>query len=419
MVYLHTTGLLLALTISACAKTPTEPVARYFGEMRWDDGPLKMLPPIRDRQGNVYLAMRENQGLGQTCGLAANYGQAYVGHVEGGFSHGCITQKNARSVHGWVGFGQQDAFIWSGDALVQISAETGSCTRLFSIELTRRDEINMTAVIPWLWDRPAMRTMLALIWVVGDRLPYHAVLDVDRHVYTKHRLFSPRAATDLVAIGAAGNYKARIGAMLLSYADDDGTHIIALFLDENGDETGRIEIPELEAAPAPAGGWQDAARGMPAMTSDGRVAALLSTGQLVFVTAEDSRVSDVTEMTAEGVQLWDDTLWLVGTADGHPALAEIGTDGEVGRMQPWTTSAEAAARIAGSIDVVDERIWPRRVTEWLDSETAFGPAPLVAPHPLLPYQAETVGWVIGGPLIDNGSYRCRSIAFLPVTARYP
>ena len=156
-------------------------------------------------------------------------------------------------------------------------------------------------------------------------LPYHVVVDVDRAIYTDLRDFEPRSATNVVPMGVGGNASERTAVMLVWYELEGSGHVVAIFLDQDGDETGRTEVTGIAGAldSGSSAQWQDSVVGFAAMNSSGRAAALLSTGELVFVSESTSRVSIIDTMTADGVQLWDDRLWLVGTDGSSPPLAEI------------------------------------------------------------------------------------------------
>ncbi|MEK7703718.1 MAG: hypothetical protein AAB426_02070 [Myxococcota bacterium] len=391
--------------------------ARYFGALSWEE-PLRVMPPVRDRQGNVYVGLRQ---VNNSVCVSDAY-DVFVGKASGGWSNCKDLRKENRRVHGWVGFGAKDAFFWSGDALVKVTGESGECTRLLDSDPTTGADMFFRAVAPWVRDRPSRRTMLALVKTPADVLPYHVVVDVDRAIYTDLRDFEPRSATNVVPMGVGGNASERTAVMLVWYELEGSGHVVAIFLDQDGDETGRTEVTGIAGAldSGSSAQWQDSVVGFAAMNSSGRAAALLSTGELVFVSESTSRVSIIDTMTADGVQLWDDRLWLVGTDGSSPALAEISSRGTAGSPEQWNASLDIAARLSDGIEVIDERSSPRKVVTWYESETAIGPYPLVAPYSLLPYGENSVGWVVGGPSYTSGiDDRCRSVAFVPVGVSYP
>lgn len=414
-------GLLLLLGGCGGGVEPGEVgTARYFGELLWEE-PLRTMPPIRDRDGNVYVGLHEETNPG--CSLAN--AEVIALKAAGGFGT-CSKQdlkEGERRVHGWVGFGQSDAFLWTRDRLVQVKGEAGTCNLLLDADPLSHADMDFLAVVPWMWDRPSQRTVLALVKTPSDALPYHVVVDVDLATYSGLREFEPRTATNVTPMGAGGNFAERTGVMLVWYELGGSGHVEAIFLDQDGHETGRTEVTGIAGALdiASARQWQDSVVGFIAMTSHGHAAALLSSGELVFVTRNSARVVTVDTMTAEGVQLWGDRLWLVGTDGSSPVLAEISSGGAAGSSQQWDASLDIAARLSDSIDVVDERRSPRNVTTWDESETAIGPYPFVAPYSLLPYGQDSVGWVVGGPVYTdhtNGD-TCRSVAFVPVGVSYP
>ena len=111
---------------------------RYFGELvgvapeRFDpedDQPmLELYPPTSDRSGNLYVLYEEPTG-GSVV---------FVGEALGGWSKGCTADEEMLphqdvtdpQVHGFLGSSDNMAWFWSGDALVQVSGETGACKQI-------------------------------------------------------------------------------------------------------------------------------------------------------------------------------------------------------------------------------------------------------------------------------------------------
>lgn len=424
----------LALVAQGCGGWGSDDVAiaRYFGELTaWQAGQTpRALPPIRDRQGNAYLAMQASADTG--CTLDIN--DVYVGKAAGGWTSGCpdatvrkpsMPDVKVRGVHGWVGFGDSDAFLFGGDSLVRVTGAYGECKKVLNTDPTTRADLHFLAVVPWLWDHPSLRTVDALLTSPTDERPYHVLVDVDRQLYAEIHEFQPATASNVVSLGAGGNLGALIGVMFVWYVDsaDQVGHVVAIFLDENDHETGRTEITDLAGSsdPTSAGTWWDAIVGLAATASSGQTVALLSGNQLVSVTPTGSRVTTVSTMTAQGVQLWNDQLWLVGVdTSGLPVLARIAGDGSIAEPETWNASVKIAQRFHEGLKVVDERFVPRRSMHWDQADTAIGTNVFVAPYDLLPFSANSsVGWLIAGPTYGTGLGSCRSIAFIPAVVSYP
>ena len=119
---------------------------RYFGELtgtpvfRIDDEatqPLELIPPISDRDGNVYVIYEDINGNSIV----------YVGQALSGWSKGCpageeplphATASEAQ-VHGFLGTSDSMAWYWTGDALAQVNGNTGECKQI--IELRSGDKL--------------------------------------------------------------------------------------------------------------------------------------------------------------------------------------------------------------------------------------------------------------------------------------
>jgi len=423
--------------VVGCASSPADVgIARYFGEMNWN--PARPLPPIRDRSGNVYLGF--NFSLDSGCPLTTK--ELIVLDSGGGWSDATpnipTDYQNPppsgwpkhRYVHGWVGFGNTDAYFWSGDVVWKVLGDVGMSKQLLPKDPQSRTNVAFLAVAPWLRDRPLARTIPALIQLVSDPVPYHVVIDVDRGLYTNLRPFSPSDATLVTPMGVAGNLDQKTAVMILWYVKANVGHVVAKFINEDGNDAGTTEITGLQqpasADPTTQKQWLDSVVGFGAMKSDRTTAALLAlpTGNvLLMVTPSSSTVTpiDPATITPLGVQLWDDKLWLVGAdSAGGPLLAPIGSDGTVGGVEPWSTSLSIAQDLGGSVSVVDERTLPRKTVTWQGTASAIGASPFLAPFSMLPYVSDSVGWLIGGPsYVTPLGATCRSVAFVPLKVAYP
>ncbi|MEZ4269873.1 MAG: hypothetical protein R3C68_00055 [Myxococcota bacterium] len=412
--------LVAGLCGAACGTRDLDPgaigTARYFGEILWEQ-PTRLMPPIRDRDGNVYIGMREQTTAG--CVLAE--AEVMVGFASGGWSGGCALREGTRRVHGWVDSAASEAWFWSGDALVAVTGENGSCKSILSTDPASNSDLNFVAVVPWVWDRPSRRTLLAMIQSPGDPRPFHAVVDVGRKLYTDLRAFEPSNAENVVSVGTGGNRHRRTGVILVWYQVANSGRLEAIFLNENGVETARTSVQGLgNIVDGTQEQWQDAVVGFMAQAENGTAAALLRTGELLVVSPTDSSVHTFAPMTVDGPQLWDDTLWLTGNEGGTPMLAEIRGVGDVSSAVRWDASTAAAETLRGNLNVIDDRTSPRRLLQWQSPVTAIGSVPFVAPHNLMPYNQNAVGWVVAGPSFVTGfGTLCRSVAFVPMGVSYP
>ena len=112
------------------------------------------------------------------------------------------------------------------------------------------------------------------------------------------------------------------------------------------------------------------------------------------------------------------SLWLVGTANGHPVVARIDEAG-AGEPRIWKASEHAASRLGGTIDVLDDRDDPTTWTEWSDSRSGVGSYPFLDAHRPGSYTSDSVGWLVAGPSFETGVEGMTSVAFSPVGISYP
>ena len=162
-----------ALLALGCSNSPAPGewrALRYFAEVP-GLAPLRLVPPIADRSGNLYVLH----------GDATRFEVlAFVGFASGGWSEGCHLQKgSSRGVHGWVGHGETRAWYWAGDALVEMSGAHGGCRLVLDRDPTSQADLRFAGIFPWIEDSPSVTRARALVYSVGDAVPFHVVVDLD------------------------------------------------------------------------------------------------------------------------------------------------------------------------------------------------------------------------------------------------
>ncbi len=366
--------------------------------------PLRLLPPVSDREGNLYVLYGAPDRAEAT---------AFVGFRDGGWSGGCDGHKGeSRGVHGWIGEVERAAWYWSGDALVRVDGASGACRRVLDRDPSSNADLLFEGVLPWVDDSPSRVTVPAIVRAVSDPRPYLVVVDLLSDRYLAAREFQPADATD-VRIAGTGQADGE-GFYVATYLDGGGTRRAeARFVDAGARETAAVEIP---------GGTvhlgRDAVRGYLQADEHGLVAGLLESGQLLLFDRSQARRLEVSGMEPAGVHRWKGALFLVGTRAGRPVIASIGEEG-IGSPRIWTASERAAERLGRRIEVVDEREAPTRYVDWTDPSTAIGPFPFVHAHRPDRYSADSTGWLIAGPSYQTGVEGMTSVAFGPVGLSYP
>lgn len=379
-------------------------VMRYFGEVR-GAAPMRLLPPISDRDGNAYVLY----GAPSLAEAAV-----FVGHPGGSWSAECTLHKgDNRGVHGWVGRSEGRAWYWSGDALVEVTGEDGSCKAILDHDPGTAADVRFLAVIPWVHETPSRRTVVGVVQSPSDPVPYHAVIDLDLGRYTDLEPFQPTTARQVEVLGVGAQRDRGIGVYVVKYLDGQSVKVDAVFVDRTGRVTARASLGGAE------GLTQDAVLGELAVSPRGRVVGLLDTGDLLVFDPGGGGVRSTNGFAAAGVHERGGVLWLVGTADGRPVLARLGDDGSIGAAQTWTASQRAADRLRGQVTVLDDRQDPRVYLRWTDPRSAIGPFPFVSPYAPHDYAQDTSLWLVAGPSFDAGAEPRTSVAMAPLGISYP
>jgi hypothetical protein len=349
-----------------------------------------VLPPMTDRDGNLYVATGVPDGRG-----IPQPGIAHVGGSRGGWSDGCPTGEGTRGgAVGWVGATSGRGWLWTGTAILELDATSGACKTLLDIDPVSASDVVMLAVAPWLSETVSGTFAVAMIATGSDPTPRIVTIDLDLGVLRPHQAF-PGAT--VLATGDGGNQAAFL------VADGLGTRIV-LALPHLG-QVGSIPVAgSLASSPVV---------GQIAFGEDGDVAAIVGS-QLA--------VGTVTGITAtapvEGLQPWsierDDEarLWVVGERDGAPWVSGV-TGGQLATVTPWTCASDVDAVLSAGVVVIDERTGGRVATRW-QAHGAHGGSALLAMRGASPYAVGVRAVLIADPPVDRGGIPYSQIASVPV-----
>jgi hypothetical protein len=370
---------------------------RYFAEVPGRT-PLRLLPPITDRGGRVYV-LHGNEVRAEA--------RAFVGQPTGSWYSGCeLHEGDTRGVHNWVGSSDDRAWYWSGTALVEVNGPTGTCGMVLDRDPSSATDLRFLGVFPWIDDSPSVTRVLALAGGRADPVPFFFVVDLDIGVYTNVRRFEPEVARNLVVAGVGASGRDKEAYLLVAYDTPDGTHTTeARILDRKG--TTLSSVSPFERVRGNLEG------------SKGLVAGLLDTGELLLFTRDKAWVEGSKHpITPIGVHRWHGTLWLVGTINGQPHVARITRDG-VETPVPWQASQDARDALAGGIEVIDDRNDPSRRVQWELAESAMGEFPFLSPFSPFPYANGKSGWLVSGPFFQTGVEGMTAVAYGAVGISYP
>jgi hypothetical protein len=118
------------------------------------------------------------------------------------------------------------------------------------------------------------------------------------------------------------------------------------------------------------------------------------------------------------VHEWEGRLYVVGESGGRAKIAAIDTSGSIEGARTWDSAEIAEDNLGSSIEVVDDRSLPSRLTTWKNPRTAMGSELFVHGHRLDHYADGTTTWLIAGPSFTAGGEDRTAIAYVPVGISY-
>jgi hypothetical protein len=362
--------------------------------------PLNVLPPISDRNGDIFT-------LNGAIGLPMT--NAFVSRATGGSLESCsITKGDAYGAHGWVGFTPSQALYWSGDALVTVPA-TGACFQILNVDPSTNVNLRFRAVFPWINDTPTRVTLVALIQGDTDPVPFSALVDITNGAFTTNVTeFEPSDAQSVTILGVGADPDTGNGFVLLTYVENGSTVMAGLFYDIGANLTATAQI---SGEPPPEYGIL----GYLQIASSGTIVGLTSTGSLaVFDQGGGAIVALDTSIVPVGLHKWDGQLWLVGTSSGMPVIIPVDGNGQPGMPIEWTASEEAAEGL-GTLTVTDDRSFPAQTTTWPSVTTAIGSYPFLSAQSPWPHAPGVTLWAVAGPSDTLKT----DLAIAPVGISYP
>jgi len=409
---------------------------RYFGELtgvpevEWDEENnnevlLELVPPISDRQGNIYVLYEDPNGDSV----------AYVGTARGGWTQGCQAEEKelphtpaeATRIHGFLGTADNRAWLWVGDALVEVSGETGQCNQVLDADPLTVTDLKFIAAVPYVHETPARRTLVGWIQGVNDAYnrnpPFQVVVDLDLGRYVAYNEFQPSDASCIDVLGVGANPADEEGVIVVAYNLDGERKVEARIIDSAGNNrvVADIALEESEVYPCEA---DDSVAPEPRVigqiqsNDQGIYAGILSNGELLAFNEKGGDSRELPDFNAQGLVRLDGELWVSGTHEDRPVLGKVQADGQVNEVVQWTTSENAARALQGKISVLDQRYQPAEPIAWRSPVTAMGSWPFISPYPLDEYALDTTGWLIAGPSFDSTMVQT-AVAFGPVGISIP
>lgn len=394
---------LLALGLGSCGR-PLDDGAygqfRYSGYNR-GSAPLPLFPPISDRVGNIY-AMYGSTGVPQVAAL--------VLRVAGSVSGTCaLTKGDSIGAHGWVGFGDDRAWYWSGDALIRM--DPGGCDRVLDRDPQTNADLRFRAVMPWVRITSTRRTLVALVQSPGDAVPFSALVDLDQGLMTNVSSLGGTGTIQILGTGAEQEGDSRV--TLVARGAGTNAAMQALFFDEEANLTAVVRV---DGAPPPEYGVVGTLR----TTKAGTVVGLTSLGSLVAFGREGGGIVAIDPAVKPvGVHRWKDALWLVGTRDDRPVVAPIDDAGRPGGFVSWTSSERALTNLSGTTTVRNDASFAARELTWTNVRPANAAYPFLTPTSPWPHSPDVTLLEIAGPEQGGAGQPSTLTAIAPVGISYP
>ena len=391
---------LLIAALAGCGPTlaPGEWGAfRYFGDILGEP-PMRLLPPLTDRDGNVYVlyGAADRQDT-----------QVFVGRLEGGWSGGCSAHRGLYGLHGFVGRSQDRVWYWSGTALVEVDGNTGACNQILRDDPVSGTELSFLGIAPTIDETPSRRFAYGLIQGATGQ-PSFLMVDLDEALPFNTVPYAEDPPNDLRVV-ATGAWKAQRLSVFVVAA---GSEVKAHFVDRLGQPVSEapLDLPSsVEAYHVPSF----------LQFSDAGVGAGIDiNGDVVIASTDGGGVATV-GFDAHGILAWEGQLYVTGLDGGEPVLSQILADASFGDVVPFAAAGVAEQILESAIVVNDERGQPTRVREWEAPRTAIGDHPMLSPWPLDPYTLWSTGWLVAGPGFNSGVEPVTAVAFAPVGLEVP
>jgi hypothetical protein len=298
--------------------------------------------------------------------------------------------------------------------LAQLRAD-GDCRQLLDRDPVTRASLFFKAVIPWVRVTPTARTMVAMVQSPTDPVPFLVVIDLDIARYDRFFEFEPRGAQQVEVLGVGADPSTDSGFVVVKYALGEQIRAEARFVDRNARVTDivNLPVPPLDLY------TEDAIPGFLQKNDAGWVAGVLDDGFVLVFDRNRGAVRDPGNLEAIGVHRWEGETFVVGLANGRPALSRVNDDGTLASPRVWEAAEATARALRGQIVIQDDRFQPHRTLRWSNPGPAFGPFPFLYPHSPHRYTESTSLLSIAGPDYMVAGETFTAVAVGPVGLSYP
>lgn len=385
-------------TVAGCAPS-LEPgewgTVRYFADVRGEP-PMRLLPPLTDRQGTVYVL----QGAPDRTDT-----QVFVGTTGGSWSGGCSAHRGVTGLHGFVGRSTDRAWYWAGTALVQVDGGTGACRQVLPTDPVSGTELSFLGVAPHIDETPSRRFAYGLVQGATGS-PQFVMVDLDRGLPFNAVPFPGGDTVDVVATGAWPAVRATV------FVVESGGETVAYFLDRLGQIVREVPIDaarDLDAYEVPA---------YLQFSDDGVGVGITTRGRILMVSVTDGGLTDA-PFEPLGLLSWGGDVYVTGLESNDPVAARVRPDGTFDEPVPFAAARRAQNTLPSLREVQDERGAPARPRAWDTVTSATGSHVLISPWPLDTYTRWSTSWLLAGPSFPSGVEPITAVAVVPVGVSAP
>jgi hypothetical protein len=366
-----------------------------------------VLPPMTDRDGNIYVVTGEPDATG-----VPQPGELWVGDPQGNW-FGCSTGDGLRGgALGWIGATSDRGWVWTGTQIMESIpdyanwsevGETALCRPKLDIDAVSQGDIFYKAVAPFVDETVSGDFAIGTITVGADPKVYVATMQLDIGETGVITNTIDLGAVEVLATGA--NPSTREGAFLIR--DAAGTRIVIAKPNEKSLKTilvnGTVPTQTLLAQMT--------------FASDGSIAAVLDDHTVLVGNRSIATVSPA-PFTARGIETDDDgNAHLIGVASDVAQVASI-HNGALGTAQAWDVAMNVEAQLAAGVVVVDYLSGSREAHRW-QTHSATGGISLVQRYHAPAYAVGARAVLVANPAVDRGGVKYSQLAVVPVGVELP
>lgn len=392
--------LIIWLGLTACSPTLDNGDlgnVRYFGLIP-GEAPMRLLPPVTDRNGNIYVAYGDRERSDT---------EVWVGRHSGGWKNACKLHRGDFGVHGFVGMSDNDAWLWTGDAIVHIWGDSGTCHEVLDNDPVTGTLLKWKAVAPWVRISPSRATTVAIVRATAEDENYVVLLDMQREIMTNLSRLTPIGLTDLKILGTGADERIDEILFAVSYNWEGQQIHEGLIFDSNAALKRRIPL-DLDVSPD-----EYAVLGFFQSNGGGAWAGVRDDGGLILLD-ENSGYDTTPEFDALGLLRTDTSLFVTGLLGSTSVAAKLANNSGLNGAREWDSPMKAQSKLQPPMTIYDERNSPVTKTSWSTVKNAINVLPLISPHPLDSYTTQSTGWLLAGPAYSGPAEDITSVGFVPI-----